>query len=122
MKSFFRTYGQKLTWHICHAFAFLLLVLVLLERFVPGAVLGHGPLFLAIPLFVVCITFHPASQTPTRPWLLADLWFIVALCLGRIVMQLSAGNSLAWVLGGCASVLVMAFLWIFSHPSEHSER
>lgn len=121
MKSFFRTYAERLMWHVCHASAFLLLVLVLLERFVPGAVLGHGPFFLAIPVFVLCMTVHPAGQSPTRPWLLVDLWFIVALCLGRIVMQLSNGNSLAWVLGGCASVLVLAFLWIFSHESESSE-
>lgn len=118
MKQLLRSYAQGWMWHVSHALAVLLLVLVLFERFVPGAVLGHGPLFLAVPLFILCLTFHPLADRPARPWLLIDLWLIVVLCLGRIFLQLSDGNALAWILAGFASALVVAFLWIFSHSTD----
>lgn len=120
MKHLFYSYVRGWMWHISHALAVLLLILVLFERFVPGAVLGHGSLFLAVPLLVVCLTVHPLAEKPARPWLLIDLWLIVALCLGRIFLQLADGTALAWLLAGFASALVLAFLWIFSHVSEES--
>ncbi len=101
-------------WHVAHAFALLLLALILFERFVPGAVLGHLPLFVGIPLLMLCLTLHPVGLKPARPWLLVDLWFIVALCLGRIFLTLFDGDALAWLLGGFAALLSLAFLWIFS--------
>ncbi len=118
MKHLIRSYAQGWMWHISHALAILLLILILFERFVPGAVLGHGALFLAVPLLVVCLTFHPLSEKPVRPWCLIDLWFIVALCLARIFLQLADGNALAWLLAGFASALVLTFLWIFSQHVE----
>ncbi len=116
-KQVLHAYGKGWLWHGSQAFAVLLLILVLLERFVPGAVLGHGPLFLAVPLLVLCLTVHPVAETPARPWLLVDLWAIVALCLGRIGLELLNGNALAWLLAGFASLLVVAFLCIFSRSS-----
>ena len=113
-KQLLHAYGKGWLWHGSQALAVLLLILVLLERFVPGAVLGHGPLFLAVPLLVLCLTVHPVTETPARPWLLVDLWVIVALCLGRVGLELLNGNALAWLLAGFASLVIVAFLWIFS--------
>ncbi len=118
MKSFLLSVSRQWMWHLCHALALLLGVLVIFERLVPGAVLGHAPLFVAVPLLILCMTFHPAARKPARWWLLIDLWVIAALCVGRISLQLAPDAPLAWLVGGFGTALVFAFLWIFSHDFD----
>jgi hypothetical protein len=118
MKSFLPSLTHPLVWHTCHALALLLLGLVLGERLVPGFVLGHAPLFVAVPLLILCMTFHPIAEKPARWWMLVDVWAIAALCIGRIFMQLVPTIPLAWLLASFASMLTVAFLWIFSRDSS----
>ncbi len=113
LKQVLRAYGTGWLWHLTHAFAVLLLALIVFERLVPGAVLGHVPLFVAVPLFLLCLTVQPVAETRLRRWALVDLWGMVALCLVIIWRELLQGNAVAWVAGLFASLLCVAFLWVF---------
>ncbi len=117
MKSFvtlFREVSDRFAWHVCHALVFFLLLSLIFERLVPGAVLGHISLFLAIPAFAICLVFHPLAKRRTAWWTLVDLWCVCVLCIGRIWMQLMESGPLAWLVAASASGLVVAFLWIFT--------
>lgn len=118
MKHLLRSSGHRLMWHTCHALAVVLFVLVVFERLVPGAVLGHLSLFLAVPLLVVSIALHPAaSDERVRWWTFPDLWLIAFLCIGRIGLQLRPQDGFTWLIALFATALVCAFLWIFSHEA-----
>lgn len=118
MKKTLRLITHRTLWHAGHALALLLATLVVFERLVPGAVLGHGPLFLMVPLLLLCIAFQPPAEKPHRWWLLFDLWLLGALCIGRIFMLLSTTQPLAGLTAGFSSTLVIAFLFLFSSSPE----
>jgi hypothetical protein len=118
MKHILRLSLHRVLWHIGHALALLLAVLVVFERLVPGAVLGHGPLFVHVPLLLLCIAFQPAAEKPHRWWLLFDLWLLGVLCIGRVLMQLATAEPLAWLTAAFSSALVVVFLILFSSARE----
>ncbi len=122
MKTALVSFSKRLLWHCCQALAVVLAILVIFERLVPGAVLGHLALFLAVPLLIVCIAVHPAITTKrAKWWLLIDLWVIAALCIGRIFLVIDPQSLMPWLLAGFATALVFAFLWIFSHEPVREE-
>lgn len=109
-----RELSDRFLWHVCHALVVFLLFCVVFERLVPGAVLGHLSLFVAVPTLIVCLVLHPLTTRRTTWWKLVDLWLIGALCIARIWMQLAENGPVAWFVAFIASGLVVAFAWLFT--------
>lgn len=116
MKYLVSDVGRTLLWHTTQAIALLLGVLVVFERLVPGAVLGHVPLFAPIPLLLLLIALQPKTTKIVRWWHFFDLWMIGFLIIGRLTQVLNDGGPLGWILAGLGSLLVVVFLATAQEP------
>ena len=102
--------GWTLLWQTTQALTLLLAVLVLFERLVPGAVLGHVPLFAPIPLLLILIAVQPPAAKPARWWQFLDLWVIGLLVIGHLTQVFNDSGPSAYILSGLGSLLVIVFL------------
>ena len=109
-------------WQGTHALAWFLAASLLLERLIPGAVLGYIPLFSLVPILLMGLTIQPAHTKRSRiTWSLVDLG-AVGLCLvARIGMLASLDDPWSWALGIAALFLVLACGWVLFEPTPQDK-
>lgn len=112
----------RILWQACHALTWLMALLVLVERLIPGSVLGYGPLFLGVPLLVVCIGFKPAPTRPSRWWSSLDLIIVALILAVRIFQQLFFQDSLSRLLAILATLLLVTFLGVCLSDDQSTQR